>query len=168
MSAEMHSIGAGPSTSVWLIDELARRAASMTCASLTCMPWRPPADAPEARDSRLDPYRDRAAVLRDEEGVFATIYVRVETYWRRVGGHLWWRRWADPHEVLIGVMDFEHDGMHTDWLTGPEHLDEELEDWGSGRFRYVGETYRLEWLDDEATRQVREYMRIDPPPPRTH
>lgn len=45
----------------------------MGCASLIYMPWRPPKDGPELKDSRLDPYRDRAAVLREEQGIFATI-----------------------------------------------------------------------------------------------
>jgi hypothetical protein len=79
----------------------------------------------------------------------------METRWTQTGGHLWWRRWSDAHEVPHGYVIFA-DGGFDDWLVGPDMLDEELADWSQNRLRYTGELLEVEWLDDEASRYFRD------------
>lgn len=127
------------------------------------MPWRPPhSDEQHPRDSRLDPYRERAALLTSGTGQDATLYVRVETWWSSTGGHLWWRRWSDPYEVPHGYM-LSADGEFDDWVVGREELARELVDWSQNRLGYLGELLNVEWLDDAASQQVRdEVLGLDP------
>ena len=120
------------------------------------MSWRPRDEIPaETRDSRLDPYRERAATLKGGGDVEATLFVRVQVYWTQAAGHLWWRRWSEPFEVLHGYMAFT-DGRFDDWLVGREEFDEDLGDWSRSKLRYGGELLDVEWLDDTASRHVRD------------
>jgi len=121
------------------------------------MAWRPPYEnETQARDARLDPYRERAAILISRGEQIATLYVRMETYWTQTGGHLWWRKWSKPYEVPHGYMMFA-DGTATDWLVGPDFLDENLADWSQNKLRYVGELLDAGWLDDARSRYVRDH-----------
>jgi hypothetical protein len=46
------------------------------------MSWRPPYEnETQARDARLDPYRERAAILTSRADRDATLFLRMETYW---------------------------------------------------------------------------------------
>lgn len=128
------------------------------------MSWRPPSRSDgQARNAGLNPYRERAAILTSSTGEDATLYVRVETLWTRTGGHLWWGRWSESYEVPHGYMMFVEGGFD-DWLVGPEELEEELVDWSQNRLRYIGEVLEVEWLDDAASRHVRdEVLELDPP-----
>src|SRR5262245_50862634 len=104
------------------------------------MSWRPLRARPqEAHDPRLDPYRDRAALVSDDEGAVGRMYVQVQTRWHETGGRLWWRRWSPPYEVPYGLIEFEDGGGFDDWLCRPEDLDQELADWAQSRFRYRGQ-----------------------------
>lgn len=128
------------------------------------MSWRPPEGIPAwTHDPRLDPYRERAATLGGRGAVHATLFVRVEVHWTHVSGHLWWRRWSEPFEVPHGFMVFA-DGRFDDWLVGREELDEDLADWSRSTLRYCGELLDVEWLDDGASRHVRdEVLGLGPP-----
>jgi hypothetical protein len=67
------------------------------------MPWRPPYELiAQARDVRLDPYRERAAILTSRGDLDATLLLRMETYWTQTSGHLWWRHWSEPYELPHG------------------------------------------------------------------
>lgn len=81
----------------------------------------------------------------------------IETYWTQASGHLWWRRWSAPYEVPHGYMMFA-DGRFDDWLVAPEVLDQDLADWSHGKLRYVGAVLDVEWLDDAASRHVRDHV----------
>lgn len=122
------------------------------------MPCRPPqSDAVHARDFRLDPYRERAAILASGTGREATLFIRVEAWWTSTGGHLWWRRWSDPYEVPHGYLLFR-DGEFDDWVVDRQELEKDLADWSQSRFRYVGEHLVVEWLDAAASQHVRDHV----------
>ncbi|MEU8817972.1 hypothetical protein [Actinoplanes sp. NPDC048796] len=117
------------------------------------MPFRPPpGDAPP--DPRLDPFRERAGVLFDEGEQVGLLFLRVESFWWQVGGHLWWRRWSGPGETVYGYLEFSHGGFD-DFVEDLDAVADELDDWRDGRFEYGGETYTVRWLDEEESRHVR-------------
>jgi hypothetical protein len=125
---------------------------------IECVPWRPPYEIEaQARDARLDPYRERAAILTSPGGLVATLFVRMETYWTQTSGHLWWRQWSGPYEVPHGYMMLA-DGGFDDWVVGQELLHEDLTDWSQNKLRYDGEVLDIEWLDDRASRHVRDHV----------
>jgi hypothetical protein len=92
----------------------------------------------QARDVRLDPYRERAGILTSAGDRDATLFLRMETWWTQTSGHLWWRQWSEPYEVPHGYMMLV-DGGFDDWLVGRDLLDDELSDWSQNKLRYVGE-----------------------------
>lgn len=126
------------------------------------VPWRPPFDRADGLpDARLDPYRERAGVVLDDAEVeIALLFVRVEMYSTRLGGFLWGRRWSSPYEVVHGFMEFT-DGRFDDWLSWGEHLVGDLHEWAGDRFTYTGTKYRVRWLDDAASAEVRRRMSMD-------
>jgi hypothetical protein len=137
-------------------DVQSARADLAACEKVCSMTWRPrPENEGQGHDHRLDPYRERGAILTSPGDRSATLFVRMETYWHHIGGHLWWRQWSEPFEVPHGYMVFAVGGFD-DWLVGREGLDEELRDWAQNRLRYVGEVLDIEWLDDAASRHVRD------------
>src|SRR3954447_16829491 len=122
----------------WRCPEVLREMVGIT-------PWRPPFENElRARDARLDPYRERAAILTRPGGRVATLLLRMETYWTQAGGHLWWRQWSQPYDVPHGYMMFA-DGGFDDWLVGRDALDEDLTDWSQNKLRYIGEVLDVEW-----------------------
>jgi hypothetical protein len=130
------------------------------------MSWRPPyEDESQAHDPRLDPYRERAAILSGSRDLDATLFLRMETYWPQISGHLWWRRWSEPYESPHGYMVFTN-GEFDDWVVYPNVLDEELVVWSQNKVSYAGELLDAVWLDDAASRHVREHvMGLDSPDP---
>lgn len=64
------------------------------------MPWRPPFDEPLVVDPTLDTFRDSVARLTSEGSTVGFLACRVTHVRREVGGHLWWRRWGPPDEVV--------------------------------------------------------------------
>ncbi|MCA1781793.1 MAG: hypothetical protein ABR500_05385 [Dermatophilaceae bacterium] len=121
------------------------------------MPWAPGDDADsETRNARLDPFRERAGVLLGGgEDSGADVFLRAETHWSRVSGHLWWSRWSGPHEAVHGYVR-DVDGRFTDWLSSGGELEIDLDYWLSGSFRYAGRTYRVQWQDDAESFRVRD------------
>lgn len=116
------------------------------------MPWNPSFE--NARpDPRLDPYRGRAARLTLDDVAVGHVLVEGDHSAHQVGGHLWWRTWAEPVE-FARVDTLLADGTYDDaWVIG-EDLDRELDDWAAGRFRFAGTTYHLDWLDEAESAQV--------------
>ena len=93
------------------------------------MPWQPPdEEMAHARDARLDPYRERAAILSGRGDLEATLYI-----------------------VFA-------DGGFDDWLVAPQELDKDLADWSHSKLRYVGAVLDVEWLDDAASRHARDHV----------
>lgn len=126
------------------------------------MPWKPPPG--DAGDARLDPFRDRAGLVLEDGGVeFARLYLEAETYFEQVKGHLWWRTWSEPYEVLHGYMLLA-DGQFTDWVADRAELEKDIADWLSGSFQYVGVKYHVVWLSMEESRRVRDEILGDDPP----
>lgn len=105
-------------------------------------------------DRRLDAYRERAGVLTDADGRdVGLLYLQVMSEWTQVGGALWWRRWSPPHEAVHGfVLVGDQFG---DWVMGADELDDTIREWESGIDTYMGTTYGVRWLDDEASAVVR-------------
>lgn len=129
------------------------------------MSWRPTFEKePRGRDARLDPYRERAAILSVHGEATTTLFVRVETWWTQRSGHLWWTRWSQQlFKVTHGYMEFV-DGSFDDWIVGENELDEDVRDWARNKLRYVGQALDVEWLDDSASEHVRvDVLGLDPP-----
>lgn len=127
------------------------------------MHWKPPPG--EACDARLDPFRDRAGLVLEDGGVeYARVYLEAETYFEQVKGHLWWRTWSAPCEVIHGYMLLA-DGQFTDWVSRRAELEQDIDDWLSGCFQYVGVKYHVVWLSTEESRRVRDEIFEDDPSP---
>ena len=124
------------------------------------MPWRP-RGRPEY-DPQLDPYRDRAARLRDDAGAgVATMYVEVQGYATATSGRLWWSRWTPYRESLL-ISYFFTDGRSTDTFAGPDDLAGILSEWADGHDDVFGHWYGIEWLSESATEQTRANLELDP------
>ncbi|BCJ39605.1 hypothetical protein GCM10010168_79400 [Actinoplanes ianthinogenes] len=117
------------------------------------MPFRPPPGHADP-DPRFDPYRERAGVLANRGEPFGVLYLRLDTSWRHLGGHLWWRRWSEPREHVTGYLAL-NDGGFDDFVEDATTVAEELEHWDRGRLPYRGLLLTVEWLDDEGSRRAR-------------
>jgi hypothetical protein len=93
-------------------------------------------------------------VLFQQNKQIGILYLRVETWWRRVGGCLWWRRWSEPGEAVHGYIAFTN-GAFDDFVEDADTLADESEDWRCGRFPYRGGALHVRWLDDAGSRQAR-------------
>jgi hypothetical protein len=94
------------------------------------MSLHPPAERPTP-DARLDPYRDRGGILRDDDGQTGTVYVRIETSWRIAAGRLWWRRWSTPEEEPW-IWMLLPDGEFADFVLPSDQVEYLVEDWAKG------------------------------------
>jgi len=63
-------------------------------------PWRPPFGGPLPADPSLDAFRNSVARLMYGSRTVGYIAFRVDRSSRLVRGHLWWREWAMPKEVV--------------------------------------------------------------------
>ncbi|WP_146040875.1 hypothetical protein [Ornithinimicrobium sufpigmenti] len=95
---------------------------------------------------------------------FARLYLEAETYFEQVRGHLWWRAWSAPYEVIHGYMLLVG-GQFTDWVSDRAELEKDSADWLSGCFEYVGVKYHVVWLSTEESRRVRDEIFGDGPLP---
>jgi hypothetical protein len=126
------------------------------------MPWRPTFD--ESVDSRLDPFRERAGRLTDDDGGQGWVYVRPWVIANRAGGHLWWQRWGPQFEVSAGYVLMDGDGFPSDWVDQREVDAAEVRDWAAGRFVWIGRDFRVSWVDAEESRRIRdEVLSLGPP-----
>ena len=118
------------------------------------MPWKPSFPTVPVQNPRLDAYRHRAAVFCNESGQRGRFYVEPDQYSSAISGRLWWTRWSAPQEFVTLWMETP-EGRDTDTCVLPDDLDDELDDWDRGQFRYLGEIYGLTWLDDATTLTMR-------------
>jgi hypothetical protein len=109
------------------------------------VPSRPRWDAHVA-DARVEALHDRSARLRRDGNVVGDLHVLVEPYARRLGGHLWWRRWEIEHTLRCTSTV---DGVREDNLTHHERLEGEIRDLQRGLFRYRGDVLAVEWVGAE-------------------
>lgn len=138
------------------------RAAPTVC-NTDAVPWQPPIELART-NTRLDPYRHRAARFRDHSGRSGTFYVEPDALSTQLSGYLWWRRWSPLEEFVILWIETP-EGYNTDTWIRPDDLDDELNEWDQGRFRWIGGTYQLTWLDDGATQAIRRWLQIEEAPP---
>lgn len=116
---------------------------------------------------RLDPYRHRAARFDDDSGRHGRFYVQPDVIATVVGGHLWWTRWSPSQEFVILWIETPEGEDADTWIL-PDDLKDELFDWDQGRFQFLGQTYRLTWLDDTKTQEIRRALHIDDAPTSDH
>lgn len=132
------------------------------------MPWRP--CGPVRSNSELDQFRSAAALLIEHGQVIAHLVFDVETHWRQVGGHLWWRRWAG-REVVHGYESYLAPRSFDDWVSDPGDPVSKilLEDLVAGRFTErayddalpvsraapVVAEREVEWLDEPDRSELR-------------
>lgn len=125
------------------------------------MPWRPPSAGPADLDPRLAPFRERGGRLhRDDGELVGEVYPQPVVWWTS-RGLLWWRRWADPTELVQGYL-FYADGRVNDFFASGDGLEEDLRLWPDGTFRLHGEDLQVFWLDDDASRAMRQREELDP------
>lgn len=126
------------------------------------MLWPPPSAGPSDLDPRLDGLRERGGrLLRDDGTVLATVYLQPQVWWTGHGG-LWWKRWSNPTETADAYVLDTHGSVITDYFIWGEGLDEEVQLWSVGTFRYEKEILRVIWLDDEESRTIREWADLSP------
>ena len=127
----------------------------------TLLPPPPQGDPPPVHDARLDPYRDRAARLSDEQGVVGQVLIKAVTSWQDVSRVPWSRRW-EAREVPWCCLLLDHGGGGL-WSVPTRKLEATLAEWAQNRFpcpdevsdTVAGTTLSLEWLDEETTRRLR-------------
>lgn len=122
------------------------------------VPWKP--DWSQlVPDSRLDPYRHRAAALSRDGVAVGTLYAEPDHLTTRISGHLWWRSFSEPREFL--KLWITIDGRQTDaWTEGPQ-LDLDLGNWSRGIFLLGGEPYACAWFDDSQSADLRKQLGIE-------
>ena len=64
------------------------------------MPWRPSFDEPLPAERSLDTFRESVACLQSEGRTVGYLAFNVSHMRRYQRGHLWWRQWAPPVEVV--------------------------------------------------------------------
>jgi len=158
--------GSLPTAEVWhrepsLIGAIRRAISGKSgCLRRPCedepMPWRPTFD--DSDDPQLDPFRERAGRLTDDEGMQGWVYVRPWVIADRVGGHLWWQRWGPQYEVSAGYvrMDGDGDPSDGDWVSRRADVAEEVRDWAAGRFIWNARNFKVSWVDAEESRHIRD------------
>lgn len=101
------------------------------------------------QDRRLDPYRDRVAVLRRDGVDVGHLLVQVEPWSEVTAGHFWWRRWSRPVEVPHLTVTLP--GASSDQYIPAEAIRDQLQEWDNGLYEHYGERLEACWLDREAS-----------------
>ncbi len=124
------------------------------------MPWKP-RNFTAVRDTRLDPYWNRAAIVSNGDAYISTIFAEISTLVTQVSGHLWWTRWGEPREFII-LHERTVDGFLNDHWILDDNLDEHLEVWEKNTTWDKGELRDLRWLDDAGSVAVRQDFDVEP------
>ena len=105
-------------------------------------------------DRRFDRYRNRVARLFRGDEEVGLLLVTAVPYAEVESGHLWWKKWSTPREQLwtYTILDGSIDEAP---IAEPE-LDEELDDYASGRYRFRGQALRAEWTAGGESVRLRE------------
>jgi hypothetical protein len=124
------------------------------------VPWKP--DWSDLQpDPRLDPYRHRAALLIRDGVEVGCLYAEPEYLATQDGGHLWWRSYTAPREML--KLWWQVDGSDNDAWSDGEELTADLAGWRAGRFQIGGQQYECTWLDDVRSDQIRRSLGLNAP-----
>jgi hypothetical protein len=102
-------------------------------------------------DRRFDRYRNRVARLFRGDTEVGFLLVTAIPFSEVESGHLWWKSWSTPHEMLWTQTVL--DGRLDDAPVPEPAQDEQLDDFAAGRFRTRDEVFRAEWMS--ATESVR-------------
>jgi hypothetical protein len=99
-------------------------------------------------------YHCRVGQLSDSRGErVGYVIVIARTYWSRVGGRLWWRRWGNP-AVGADVAFFTKNAEPDTWDLIGDDLDSALDSWAIGQLTRGNTTFSVEWLSVEAGDKV--------------
>lgn len=101
----------------------------------------------------MDRYRDRVGRLFRGELEVGLVLVTVEPFAVCTGGHLWWQRWGETHDVLWPWMVV--DGKRSDGLLLRDASEQELADYDNDRVGYYGELLRVHWLRPDESARLR-------------
>lgn len=104
-------------------------------------------------DARLTRWRGRVGRLFRAEAEVGLVLLEVEPYARRLGGRLWWTRWAASRDVMWLWTLVE--GVFADTLVPDDEVDRELRAYEAGRFEHHGEWLRVLWTDEDESRDLR-------------
>jgi hypothetical protein len=107
-----------------------------------------------AQDRRFDRYRNRVARLFRGDKQVGLVLVTAVPYAEVESGHLWWRRWSTPYE-LLWTYTIVDDTIDDAPIPVPAQ-DEELDDYATGRYKFRGETLRAEWVSAGESARLRE------------
>jgi hypothetical protein len=104
-------------------------------------------------DRRFDRYRNRVARLFRENEAVGFLLVTAVPYANVLSGHFWWRKWSTPREMLWAhtVLNGSPDSAPV-----PEPVQDELDDYAAGVFRFRDEVLRAEWLSASESVRLRE------------
>src|SRR5689334_1152907 len=106
------------------------------------------------QDRRFDRYRNRVARLFRGDEPVGFLLVTAVPYSEVESGHLWWKSWSTPHEMLWTQSIV--DGRFDDSPIPTSAQDEELGDYAAGRFRSRDEVLRAEWMSAGESVRLRE------------
>lgn len=116
------------------------------------VPWKPDWSHLQP-DPRLDPYRHRAALLVRDDAEVGFLYAEPEPVATQERGHLWWRSFTAPREML--KLWWQVDGSDNDAWSDGEDLAADLAGWRAGVFQLGGEQYECTWLDEARSDSIR-------------
>lgn len=112
-------------------------------------------------DPRVDPYRPREAKLLRDGLEVSYLYAEPDHVVTQEGGHLWWRSFSQPREMLKLWMHV--DGRDDDSWSDGEVLIADLEGWRAGVFLVGGQQYGCKWLDDAQSKPISRQLGISAP-----
>jgi hypothetical protein len=95
-------------------------------------------------DKRLDPYRNRVAILARAGHLVGYLLVLTEVV--REPGMRRSRRQAPCQEAASAYIKFQDGSRHVDSRLAGRRLDAELESWARSELRLAGELLNLRWL----------------------
>ena len=126
------------------------------------VPWKP--DWSDLQpDPRLDPYRNRAALLIRDGVEVGGLYAEPEYLAIQERGHLWWRSYTAPREIL--KLWWQVDGSDDDAWSDGEELTADLAGWRAGRFQIGGQQYECTWLSRGRWASIRRRLCLNAPDP---
>ena len=104
-------------------------------------------------DPRLDRYRGRVGRLSRHDQRVGYVLVEAEPYAEQQAGHLWWRRWGRPQDLLWVWTVI--DGEPSDSLVPDDATEYELREYDAGHFRYREEVLAVSWTDPIESKRLR-------------
>jgi hypothetical protein len=103
-------------------------------------------------DERLDPYRNRVAILARAGHLVGYLLVLTEV--SEPGGVRRSRRQAASQEAASAYVQFRDGSRHVDSRLAGRRLDAELESWARSELQLAGELLDLRWLGPTESAKV--------------